>query len=245
MGVRQAARWWWDGWVRYAATAYVPRPRRREAETQLTAPAGGQSGEAAKVLLAFAAIYLIWGSTYYAIGETVATVPPVLMVIIRGLLAGGALYLWSRMRGGEPVRARELVDAAPIAALLFGGGYVLVGWAEQRIPTGTAALLNASSPAFVVLIERLKGLRGRPGKGIVAGLASGVAGVGVLVASKSAGDGPSIDLLAATALILASVAWAWGSIKAGQKRSGEPVRASAIQLITGCAHPSADQLGAR
>jgi drug/metabolite transporter (DMT)-like permease len=72
------------------------------------------------------------------------------MVIVRGLLAGGVLpvvaYAWRRAD-----RARELVDAAPIAALLFGGGYVLVGWAEQRIPTGTAALLNASSPALMVL----------------------------------------------------------------------------------------------
>jgi drug/metabolite transporter (DMT)-like permease len=58
-------------------------------------------------------------------------------------------------------------------------------------------------------------------------------GVGLLVASRSSGDGPGIDLIAAVALILASVAWAWGSIKAGQKRSGEPVRTSAIQLITG------------
>ena len=233
MGVRQAARWWWDGWVRYAASTYVPRPRRREAATQPTALARGKGQEAAKVLLAFAAIYVIWGSTYYAIGEAVVTVPPVFMVIARGLLAGGVLYLWSRLRGGEPVRARELIDAAPIAALLFGGGYVLVGWAEQRIPTGTAALLNASSPAFVVLIEWLKGLRGRPGKGIVAGLVSGVVGVGLLVASSGGSNGPSIDLLAAAALILASVAWAWGSIKAGQRRSSDPVRSSAIQLLTG------------
>ena len=233
MGVRQVARWWWEGWVRYAAATYVPRPRRREAVTQPAAPVGGQAGEAAKVLLAFAAIYVIWGSTYYAIGETVATVPPVLMVIVRGMLAGGVLYVWSRARGGEPIRARELVDAAPIAALLFGGGYVLVGWAEQRIPTGTAALLNASSPAFVVLIEWVKGLRGRPGKGMVAGLASGVIGVALLVASSGRSGGPPIDLIAAAALVLASVAWAFGSVLAGRRRSGEPVRNAAIQLLTG------------
>src|SRR5262245_53959266 len=81
----------------------------------------------------FAAVYLIWGSTYLAIGVAVETVPPVLMVAVRGLLAGGVLYAWRRARGAPAVRFREILDLAPTAALLFGGGYVLVGWAEQHV----------------------------------------------------------------------------------------------------------------
>ncbi len=227
MGVRQAARWWWNGWVKYASAAVEVRPRVEAAGPVVQR----EAGQAVGVLLAFAAIYLIWGSTYFAIGETVATVPPVFMVIVRGLLAGGVLFLWSRLRGGEPLRWRELVDAAPVAALLFGGGYVLVGWAEQRIPTGMAALLNASSPAFVVLVEWAKGLRGRPTRGIVAGLLGGVSGVALLVIqSEIAGH---VDLLAAGALVLASAAWAIGSVMAGKRRPSEPARAAAVQLLTG------------
>jgi drug/metabolite transporter (DMT)-like permease len=231
MGVRQAASWWWNGWVGYAS-AVVEVRKPGVLARDVVAWRADESQKAVGVLIAFALIYLIWGSTYYAIGQTVATVPPIFMVIVRGLLAGGVLLLWSRLRGGEPLRGRELIQAAPIAALLFGGGYVLVGWAEQRIPTGMAALLNASSPAFVVLVEWAKGLRGRPTRGIVLGLSSGVVGVALLVVQSQMTTG-EVDLLAAGALVLASAAWALGSVLAGRRRSGEPARAAAIQLITG------------
>src|SRR5687767_12921507 len=106
-------------------------------------PDRGSMGERAGIVIAFAAVYLIWGSTYLAIGVAVTDVPPVFMVAVRGLLAGVVLYAWARWRGALAVSGRELLAMVPTAALLFGGGYVGVGWAEQYVPSGPAALLNA------------------------------------------------------------------------------------------------------
>ncbi|HSL69833.1 MAG TPA: EamA family transporter [Longimicrobiales bacterium] len=227
-------RWWWEGWVRHAISSADgvvagERGRRRE---RAKAADRERVLEAVKVVLAFGAIYLIWGSTYYAIGEAVATVPPIFMVVVRGMMAGGVLYLWSRLRGGAPLAFRELAEAVPAAALLFGGGYVLVGWAEQHIASGPASLLNASSPAFVVLLEWARGLRRRPGIWLVGGLAAGVLGVVVLVQGRGTGAG-AIDPVAAVALVAASFAWASGSLLASRHQGRDPFRSAAVQLLTG------------
>ena len=185
-----------------------------------------------KVGVAFAAIYLIWGSTYLAIAKTVADVPPIFMVAVRGLLAGGILYLWARRHGGRAVTLRELAAMVPTAALLFGGGYVLVGWAEQSVESGPAALLNATTPAWVVLFEWLSGRRARPSMRFAIALGLGVAGVGLLVGVRGE-DASAMPLLSALALIGASVAWGAGTLRARIHANGDPVRDAAVQLLTG------------
>lgn len=185
-----------------------------------------------KVGVAFAAIYLIWGSTYLAIARTVTDVPPIFMVSVRGMLAGGILYLWARRHGARPVTSHELIAMVPTAALLFGGGYVMVGWAEQSVPSGPAALLNATTPAWVVLFEWLARRRARPSLRFVVALALGVAGVGVLVGVRG-DDATAMPLLAAFALIGASVAWGAGTLRARMHANGDPVRDAAVQLLTG------------
>lgn len=183
-----------------------------------------------RVAIAFGAIYLIWGSTYLAIATVVTDVPPVFMVAVRGMLAGGSLYLWARVRGGAPVTAREICDMLPTAALLFGGGYVLVGWAEQEVASGPAALLNATTPAWVVLYEWFGRRRERPGLGFAAALGLGIGGVAVLVGGSR---GASLPLLPALALVGASVAWAAGTVRTRQHAHGDPVRDASVQLVTG------------
>jgi drug/metabolite transporter (DMT)-like permease len=185
-----------------------------------------------RIGVAFVAIYLIWGSTYLAIARTVADVPPIFMVSVRGLLAGGILYLWARSHGGRAVTSRELIAMVPTAALLFGGGYVLVGWAEQSVPSGPAALLNATTPAWVVLFEWLAGRRARPSLRFVIALALGVAGVGVLVGVRG-DDATAMPLLEAFALIVASVAWGAGTLRARMHANGDPVRDAGVQMLTG------------
>lgn len=186
------------------------------------------------IAAAFAAIYLIWGSTYLAIGVAVATIPPVFMVAVRGLVAGAVLYAWSRARGGRAVTMQELYATVPTAALLFGGGYVLVGWAEQYVPSGPAALLNSTSPAFVVLLEWWRGGRARPRVRILLGLALGVFGVSTLV--LGGGDAAVVaHPLAAGALLLASAAWAAGTVRAHDHAASDPSRTAAVQLLTGAA----------
>jgi drug/metabolite transporter (DMT)-like permease len=194
--------------------------------------AAGLNPKAMLVMIAFAAIYVIWGTTYLAIGVTVQSVPPVFMVVLRGAIAGGVLYVWARMRGAEPIRWSEIAGTAPTAALLFGGGYVLVGWAEQSVPSGPAALLNATTPAWVVVIEWLTRRRGRPNGRVLAGLAAGVVGVLVLVRARS-DSSQALALMPALALIAASAAWAGGTVLAGKRSQGDPLRGAALQLLTG------------
>lgn len=183
-----------------------------------------------RIIVAFGAIYLIWGTTYLAISRAVVDVPPVFMVAVRGMLAGGVLWIMARCRGCAPVRVGEVWSSLPTAALLFGGGYVLVGWAEQYVPSGPAALLNATTPAWVVLFEWLIGRRSRPKLGFAAALVLGVMGVGLLVGGGSARGMP---LLPALALVGASIAWAAGTMRTRMHAHGDPLRDAAVQLLTG------------
>lgn len=183
------------------------------------------------IWLAFAAVYLIWGSTYLAIGKTVTDVPPVFLVAVRGLLAGSALYAWVRWRGGGAIGWREVVTMVPTAALLFGGGYVLVAWAEQAVPSGASALLNATTPAWVVLFEWLTRKRPRPALIFAGALGLGLGGVALLVVGR--GSSSAIPLVPAISLVLASVAWAGGTLRARNAAHGDPVRDAAVQLLTG------------
>lgn len=184
--------------------------------------------ERARTIVAFAAVFLIWGTTYLAIGSVVSSIPPVFMVAVRGMVAGGALYAWTRMRGGAAISGSELTATVPTAALLFGGGYVLVGWAEQQVPSGSAALLNATTPAWVVLIEWLTHQRARPTLRFAFALLLGVAGVGVLV-----GGSTSLPIAPSVALIAASVAWGAGTVRARANAKGNALRDASVQLLTG------------
>ncbi|MGH7468420.1 MAG: EamA family transporter, partial [Longimicrobiales bacterium] len=180
---------------------------------------------------AFAAIYLIWGATYLAIAVTVETVPPVFMVAMRGAVAGGALYVIGRLRGEAPLRLKEISAAVPNAILLFGGGYVLVSWAAQHLATGVAALLNATIPAFVVLIEWWTGRRTRPRGWVVGGLLSGLSGIALLVMGRI-GCNEGVALIPAGVMLAASFFWALGSVRAGKENAGTPLRQAAVQLLT-------------
>jgi drug/metabolite transporter (DMT)-like permease len=183
------------------------------------------------VYAAFAAVYLIWGSTYLAIGNAVVDVPPVFLVAVRGLLAGGVLYAWARWRGANAVAGRELLAMVPTAILLFGGGYVLVAWAEQFVPSGPAALLNATTPAWVVLFEWLSRQRARPKLSFALALGLGLGGVALLVGGRGGSGG--VPVLPALGLVAASVAWAGGTLRARAAAHGDPVRDAAVQLLTG------------
>src|SRR5215471_10548105 len=142
-----------------------------------------------KVLLAFATIYLVWGSTFLAIRVGVREVPPFLLAGIRCLIAGAALYGWMRVRGTPTPAPREWGGAAWIALLIFVLNYGLVFWAEQRVPSGITAVMMASIPAFMalseILILRTRRLTFRLGSALLLGMG----GVAVLVSrSASFGD---------------------------------------------------------
>lgn len=166
----------------------------------------------AKVVAAFAAVYLIWGSTYLAIAIAIQTAPPFLMAGLRFVIAGALLYGWMRLRGApRPTRA-NWVAAGIVGGLLLLGGNGAVVWSEQRIPSGIAALLVATLPVWLVTLEWIRPNGQRPGAWVLAGLALGLLGVGVLVGPANLAGGARIDVVGALALMGGSISWAAGSL---------------------------------
>src|SRR5579864_8738924 len=164
-----------------------------------------------KTVLAFAIIYLVWGSTFLAIRVGVREVPPFLLAGIRFLVAGLVLYGWTIARGERSPTARQWSSVSVIAILIFVFDYGLLFWAEQRVPSGIAAVMMATIPAFMAISEivilRTQRLTAR----LSVALLIGLAGVAVLVSrTLSFGDAP-IDTAGACALIVASVSWSIAS----------------------------------
>jgi len=160
-----------------------------------------------KVLLAFAIIYFVWGSTFLAIRVGVREVPPFLLAGMRFLVAGIVLWGWMRTRGTPSPTAREWGAASLLAILIFVFDYGLLFWAERRVPSGIAAVMMATIPAFMAIAEivflRTQRLTVRLGLALFLGMA----GVAVLVGrSMSLGEAP-VDTKGACALIFAAISW--------------------------------------
>ena len=161
-----------------------------------------------KVAIALATVYVVWGSTYLAIAVADRTLPPLLMLAVRFGVAGAILYGWSLWRGdvarAKPGR-REWIAAAIVGALLLFVETGAVAWAEQRVASGLTALLVASVPLFSALLDRtVFGVR--LSLGALAGIATGLFGVALLV-----GPSAHIDPLGAAVLLAGAFAWAAGS----------------------------------
>lgn len=175
------------------------------------------------VLAAFAALYVIWGSTYLGIRFAIETMPPFTMAGIRFLLAGALLYGWSRARGATPATGPQWRTAAVVGALLLLGGNGGVTWAEQYIPSGVAALLVASTPMWMVVIDALRPQGTRPTVPVVLGLVLGLVGIVLLVGPSDLGGEP-VDGLGALAVAAGAFCWALGSIY----QRGAPTAASTL-----------------
>jgi drug/metabolite transporter (DMT)-like permease len=178
------------------------------------------------------ALYLIWGSTYLAVMVAIRTMPPLLMSSVRFLVAGAALYVWARRRepgGSVAPDGRQWLAAGTtgFALLLIGSGGV--AWAEQRLDSGVAALLGASIPLWIALLDRLV-FGSRLSRGAMIGLGIGLAGVFVLVGPASNG----VNLIGAVAVLLSSLAWAAGSLYArSSPLPRAPLLAAAMQMLAG------------
>lgn len=164
-----------------------------------------------KTLLAFAIIYFVWGSTFLAIRVGVREVPPFLLAAMRFVAAGSILVAWMRARGTPSPTAREWLSASLIAVLIFVMDYGLLFWAEQRVPSGIAAVMMATIPVFMALSEitmlRTQKLTAR----LALALLVGIGGVVILVShSLSLGEVP-IDSAGAAALVVAAISWSIGS----------------------------------
>ncbi len=150
-------------------------------QTKNTDTEGPRSAPRGLVLLAFAAIYLIWGSTYLGIRFAVETIPPFLLGGARFLAAGAILYAWLRFKGVPSPSGFHWRNAAIVGCLLLGVGNGGVNWAEQKVASSLAALLIAITPLWFVLLDWLRPRGTRPGFQTVLGIVVGFAGVALLV----------------------------------------------------------------
>ncbi|HTW22393.1 MAG TPA: EamA family transporter [Candidatus Baltobacteraceae bacterium] len=161
--------------------------------------------------LAFAIIYLVWGSTFLAIRIGVQEVPPLVLAAMRFFVAGLVLYLWMIARGEPSPTARQWGAASLIAVPFFVMDYGLVFWAERRVPSGITAVMLATIPVFIALMEILVLRTQRLTARLALALLIGCGGVAVLVSRSLSLGGAPIDRLGAIGLILASLSWSVSS----------------------------------
>jgi len=187
-----------------------------------------------KTLLAFAIIYFVWGSTYLAVRVGVREVPPFLYAAMRFVVAGLVLYGWMLARGERSPSGREWLSAFLLAVLIFVLDYGLLFWAEQRVPSGIAAVMLATIPAFMALSEIVFLGTQRLTVRLALALAIGLCGVGVLVIRSLNLGGEPIDAAGAVALIIASISW---SISSALSRKlplpSSKVMSSGAQMLAG------------
>ena len=170
-----------------------------------------------KTLLAFAIIYFLWGSTFLAIRVGVREVPPLLLAAMRFLVAGLALYGWMIAHGERSPTVRQWRSACLLAILIFVVDYGLLFWAEQRVPSGIAAVMMATIPAFMALSEILFLRTQRLTGHLAVALLIGMGGVAVLMSRSLGLGGAPIDQGGAVALIVASMSW---SVSSAPTRKG-------------------------
>ncbi len=184
-----------------------------------------------KFILAFASVYVIWGSTYLAIRFAVETLPPFLMAGVRFLVAGVALFLFMRSRTSERLTTQHWKTAFILGGLLLLGGNGLVSWAEKYVSSGLAATLVATSPLWIFFMEWLflgAKLTVKNGAGIVFGM------IGLLLLLNPFDEAGNADFIGSMTIVLAALLWAAGSIYS--KRAPLPKSSflsGAIQMICG------------
>ena len=187
-----------------------------------------------KTLLAFAIIYFVWGSTFYAIRVGVHEVPPLLLAAVRFTTAGVVLFIYAVAQGERWPSGREWANIAVVALLIFVVDYGILFWAEETVPSGTAAVILATIPAFMALAEISLLRTQRMTASLGAALLVGLAGVAVLVDPSLGMRGAPVYVLGAAGLLVSAISWSGASVLS--KRLPMPaskVMSAATQMLVG------------
>jgi len=197
---------------------------RRQATARVATPSG-------RIWLALGTVYLVWGSTYLGIKFSIATIPPLLMGSVRFLIAGIVLYAIAVRSGdarGDRLGARQWLAALVIGAALLVGGNGGVILAEQYVPTGVVALLVATAPLWIAVIDRVAFGRRLPPL-VIVGLVIGFGGVAFLIGSPGSGR---ISLFGAALALAAPLCWASGSVFTRHIRlPSRPLVAASMEML--------------
>ena len=188
-----------------------------------------------RIVLAFAAVYVLWGSTYLFIKYAIETLPPFFLGFTRFAASGGLLYAIARWRGAAHPTLRELKMAAITGVLMLGFGNGAVMWGEKTIPSGVVALIVSSVPIWVVVIDWLRPNGRRPRQSVLAGLTVGFIGMVILVGPRAIVGEGHVDEVAALVLLGGSIAWAMGSVATRGNKPGSPLVFAALQMLAASA----------
>ena len=187
-----------------------------------------------KVLLAFAIIYLVWGSTFLAIRVGVREVPPFLLAGMRFVIAGLFVFACARAKGTAIPTTRQWPSLIIVAVLFFVVDYGLVFWAEVRVPSGITAVMMATIPAFMAISEILILKTQRLTLRLGIALLVGMGGVAVLASRSATFSDAPIDTLGAMALLLGAISWALGSALTRKlSLPSDKVMSSGAQMLAG------------
>jgi len=207
-----------------------PRSTPPKSEPPIPPQLGHRRAESLKVALAFAAIYLVWGSTYLAIRYAVETIPPLVTAGIRHTVAGSVLLAWAYARGFR-ARREHWIAGAVLGALFFLVGHGSLHWAEQHVSSGLAALLIATEPMFILILAWALGQQ-KISRLSALGLAFGVMGVALLLGAELTLKGSSLWGL--IAVLVGSLSWAAGVVLSPKLRLPEDALArTAVPLVCG------------
>lgn len=196
----------------------------------------------AHVLLAFAGIYIIWGTTFLAIAFAIRTIPPFFSGGVRFLIAGGLMYAWLRLREPRPFSGLSIGGSILVGVLMTGIGNGFVLWAQQGLPSGIAALFVGALPVSTLILDWMFFSRRAPSSQSALGVAIGLAGVVVLMSHTHSFSG-TIRPVHVIAVLTAELAWSAGTLL--QRRYVSPARVinfvclqmlagAVFQLLMGC-----------
>ncbi|HVX49259.1 MAG TPA: EamA family transporter [Chitinophagaceae bacterium] len=185
------------------------------------------------VIAAFAAVYIIWGSTYVAIALSIKSIPPFLMAGLRFFTAGLILFIYCLATGEKIQPLLSLAKSAFAGVLMLGVGTTSLIWSEQYLPSGLAAVIVASIPLFFILLDKKHLKQNFADKFIVTGLIVGFAGIIFLFDGKSTLDlGNTSQLAGFIVLLIGSLVWAGGSLYAKYADiKGSTLMKAAIQML--------------
>ncbi|HEY4010908.1 MAG TPA: EamA family transporter, partial [Acidobacteriaceae bacterium] len=187
-----------------------------------------------KRLLAFAAIYFGWGSTYLFIRMGVHEVPPLLFAAIRFFTAGLVLVAWMKARREPWPNARQWGSIFLLGAMIFLGDYGLMFWAELKVPSGVTAVIMATIPIFIALSEIAILHTQRLTVRLASALMIGLAGVAVMMSRSLNLGAIAVSTAGAVALILASILWSVASVMTKKLPLPESkVLSSGAQMLVG------------
>lgn len=168
-----------------------------------------------KTIAAFAAIYLIWGSTFLGVSIALQSFPPFLLSALRFLIGGVllALFCWTNK---QPIPNRkELLKFSFWGVIIFGGGVIAVVWAQQYLPSSLASLV-ITTPFWFIVLDKSQWHINFKNKWIITGLCAGLVGVILLLTQKSSTDLQALNftqIKAMLVMVTGSMFWVFGSLR--------------------------------